>query len=536
MKLVVIRHFAFLLAITSVLGSAFIRQCLGAQFQGVVRSSADMETAVTKPARLEKLSAYDKKINFIYRPVDAPEAKTLLNQQTPTPEGWESYDGSIYSAARGYGWLTDLKGRGRDRGLEGILEFPDGTQASIAKLNRPELANFQGRHGENDLLVFRIDLPNGWYRVACASVDPHPTDRKPLVDQRSFKCRAHDVVFAGANVGEPVAVGGRRLIEGSSVVEATDNHLRIVIGDAAYGGWTWKHSGGWHESLKQWWRVEYNYANGWFQRLSRTVDPGFHTLSINSLHIERVAAPKINGDLVFRDFFNREDDLDVNAGIAATHRWRSGEHPSGSVSSGRFQLYKTAIKFDSTESRHVKNSLLQQRASPAAGTIRYSTRVSLFTGAGSQKHKGVQEAGIVLLADPSSPSEYSSTFVGIRFDGSRALKEGSVIYRVGNGQGGFKVDFLLADTLLPFKVREGEFEILATHDVKQNYLSQIAINGVDITAILPLRDRAQRISRGLFGIRGLIDNRDGPDKASQFYWFYRVEDIGTSHRALQSAS
>gem|GEM_PF-5570766 len=491
---------------------------------------------MTKPARLDNAPAYDKKINFIYRPVEAPDVKNALNQQTPTPEGWEPYDGSIYSSSRGYGWLSDLKGRGRDRGLEGIVEFPDGRKSSIAQLNRPELANFQGRHGENDLLVFRIDLPNGWYRVSCASVDPHPTDRKPLVDQRSFKCRAHDVVFAGANVGEPLTVGGRHLIEGSGVVEATDNHLRIVIGDAAYAGWIWKHSGAWHESLKQWWRVEYNYANGWFQRLSRTIDPGFHTLGINSLHLERVPSPRGQSLLIFRDFFNRDDNSDVNGGVAAIHRWRSGNAWAPGAARGRFQLYKTAIKFDSAESRHAKESLLQQQASPAVGTIRYSTRVTLFTGAGSQKHKGVQEAGIVLLADPSSPSEYSSTFVGVRFDGSRALKTGSMIYRVGNGQGGFKVDSSIPDTALPFKIREGEFEILVTHDASRNYLSQIKINGFDLTGLLPLRDRDQRISSGLFGIRGVIDNHDGPDKASQFYWFYRVEDIGAPHAALRTSS
>ena len=37
-------------------------------------------------------------------------------------------------------------------------------------LGRLELATWQGTHQENQPLVFRIDLPNGWYRVRCASV------------------------------------------------------------------------------------------------------------------------------------------------------------------------------------------------------------------------------------------------------------------------------------------------------------------------------------------------------------------------------
>ena len=65
----------------------------------------------------------------------------------------------------------------------------------------------------------------------------------PLVDQRSFKCRAHDVVFAGFSYGVPLKIQGNRLVEGSEGVEVTDGHLRVVVGDPAYGGWTWSYPG-----------------------------------------------------------------------------------------------------------------------------------------------------------------------------------------------------------------------------------------------------------------------------------------------------
>jgi hypothetical protein len=137
---------------------------------------------------------YARKIDLVYRSLPDEQQKISLNQKTPTPEGWEPYDGSIYTPERGYGWLIDLRGAGRDRGTQGIVVLADGTKTSPDKLKRTELANFGGWHAENRPLVFRVDLPDGWYRVTFASVDPDTTMSKPLVDQRSFKCRAHDVV------------------------------------------------------------------------------------------------------------------------------------------------------------------------------------------------------------------------------------------------------------------------------------------------------------------------------------------------------
>ena len=302
-----------------------------------------------------------RKINLVFRPAANENRKTILNQQTPTPPGWESYDGSVYTPERGYGWLTSLQGHGRDRGTQGIVLLADGTRTSPYNLRRPELANFQGIHGENQLLVFRIDLEDGWYRVSCASVDPDLTRHKPLVDQRSFKCRAHDVVFAGSQYGAPLVVGGRQLVEGSGVVEVTDGHLRIVVGDPAYTGWTWTYPGRWYTELKHWWRVEYNYSNGWYQWLSRTVDPGFHTLNLNSLEVRPVSAPEGQHALVFRDFFNRDDSLDVSSGVASAERWLQVKlHPR--LPELRTELYKTSIKFSAPREGRGVGGFLQQQS------------------------------------------------------------------------------------------------------------------------------------------------------------------------------
>ncbi len=133
-------------------------------------------------------------------------------RRTPNPEGWEEYDGSIYNSKRGYGWLTDLSGKGRDRGASATIVLADGTKTSSQELGRPDLANMQGTYRENKPLIFRVDLPDGWYRVSCTSVNPG--GQLPLVDQRSFKCRAHDVVFVGADYGAPLVVAGNQLVEG----------------------------------------------------------------------------------------------------------------------------------------------------------------------------------------------------------------------------------------------------------------------------------------------------------------------------------
>ena len=467
---------------------------------------------------------YVRRIDLIYRPTKNEHLKTALNRQTPTPQGWESYDGSIYNAERGYGWLTNLRGHGRDRGTRGIVILADGTSSSPGELNRPELAHFEGRHGENRPLVFRIDLPDGWYRVTCASVDPDMTRHKPLVDQRSFKCRAHDAVFAGAVYGAATVVGGRQLIESSGIVEVTDRQLRIVVGDPAYPGWTWNYPGPWYTGLKHWWKVEYNYANGWYQRLTRTVDPGFHTLGLNSLEVERVAAPAKLTALVFRDFFNRDDSADVNSGVAPANRWvRVNLHPGADDSMGA-ELRHTAMTFSGRRGTRTVGAFLQQKMSPATGIVRYSTRVSLFTGEGSQKHSGTHEAGILLLAEPAMHG-FNATFVGVQFDSRRAETKGRLIYRVGDGRGQYRINAEVPDTLLPFKITEGEFEVVAEHDVTKNVLRRIVVNGVDVTDRWSLQDRTQRIPRGLFGIRSVIHNTNARVSLEQFYWYYRVESV-----------
>jgi hypothetical protein len=468
---------------------------------------------------------YVKKINMVYRPLKDEHRKTVLNQQTPTPQSWEAYDGSVYTPERGYGWLTNLRGSGRDRGTRGILVLTDGTRTSPEKAGRPELANFHGRHEENRPLVFRVDLPDGWYRVSCASVDPSSSKGKPLVDQRSFKCRAHDRVFAGANHGPPTVAGGRQLVEGSEIVEVTDGHLRIVVGDPAYPGWIWSHAGSWFADLNRWWRLEYGYANGWYQRITRTVDPGFHTLSLNSLEVEGVSAPVQQASLVFRDFFNRDDSVDVNAGLASDKRWLEIKPHPGFSDGLRADLEKTAIRITGPKQGLNVKALLQPQPSPGRGIIRYSTRVSLSTGEGSQVRSGTQEAGIVLLANSSEPSDFNSTFVGVRFDSSRSEAMGSIIYRVGNGRDGYRTQIELADTTLPIKIVEGEYEIIVDHDVAKNALTQVLVNGVDVAERWSVDDRRQRMSRGRFGIRSAIHNTNPRVNLQQYYWHYRVEQV-----------
>ena len=195
-------------------------------------------------------SSFHKKINLVF----------TGKRRTANPAGWEEYDGSIYDAERGYGWLADLSRQGRDRGAKAAITLSDGTRTSLEDIGRLELANWQGTHQENQPIVFRIDLPNGWYRISCTSVEPG-SPGLPLVDQRSFKCRAHDVVFAGANYGPPLVVGGDRLVEGCGIVEVTDSHLRIMVGDPAYGGWTWRYRGPWYEGWRRWWGFEHQYAH-----------------------------------------------------------------------------------------------------------------------------------------------------------------------------------------------------------------------------------------------------------------------------------
>lgn len=446
------------------------------------------------------------------------------NRKTNNPAGWEEYDGSIYNTERGYGWLISLLEKGTDRGADASIMLNDGTRLTSQDLNRLELANWQGTHQENIPLVFRIDLPDGWYSVTCTSVDPGSSPL-PLVDRRSFKCRAHGVVFAGANYGVPLTVSGAKLVEGKGIVEVTDGHLRIVVGDPAYGGWTWKYRGHWYGGWKSWWGKGHLYANGWYQKLTRTVDPGFHSLRLNSLEIERVPAPKRRPTIIFRDFFNRDNDLDINASVIDANHWiRTKLHPDipDHIST---ELYQTSIKLSSSKSSNSVLSLLQQKISPEKGIIRYSTRVSLFTGEGSHVHSGVQEAGILMLTDPSESTEYNSTFVGVAFDNTRFETMGWLIYRVGNGKDGYRTNMEIPDTVLPFKITEGEFEIMVDHDLEKNVLRHIRINAVDVTNQLSHKCRTQRIQRGLYGIRSTIDNSNSGVSLQQLYWYYRVEKI-----------
>jgi len=454
-----------------------------------------------------------KKINMVF---NRGESRTL------NPEGWEEYEGSAYNADRGYGWLAGLGLEGSDHGPNARIMLADGTQSSPQGLGRLELANSQGRHPDNLPLVFRIDLPDGWYRVSCTSVAPGIRPL-PLGDQRTFKCRAHDVVFAGGDVGAPLVVTGDQLVEGTGRVEVTDGHLRVVVGDPAYGGWTWAYRGPWYRGWGSWWRWKHKFANGWYQKLTRTADPGFHSSRLNSLEIERVEPPPTRSSLFFRDFFNRDDSSDVNSGVPAAEHWDAIWLDPSRPGNVRTDLYKTSIRIASPKNVSSTVGLIQPKVSPPSGVVRYSTRVSLFTGAGSRVHGGFQEAGLLILAEPEGPTEFTSAFIGVAFDSGRTETPGWIKYRVGNGSDGYRTDIEIPDTSLSFKVREGEYEILVDHDVENNLLKQVRVNGVDMTTFLSLPSRKQRISRGFFGIRASMDAQGSGVNLQQFYWYYRVE-------------
>jgi hypothetical protein len=469
--------------------------------------------STVSPTPVEQKPIY-KKINL----VDVRRRRTL------NPPGWEEYDGSRYTKERGYGWLTDLKGHGWDGGGVGTMILPDGVRASPVTLGRLELGNWQGTHQDNLPIVFRIDLPDGWYRVTCTSVDPDNAPL-PLVDLRSIKFRAHDVVFAGPNYGAPLRVEGNRLIEGSGIVEVTSGELRIVVGDPAYGGWTWAYQGPWYRGWKGWFGKRGNgrYAMGRYQKLARFVDPGFHSLRFNSLVIEQVPPPAEETALVFRDFMNRDDDPNINTGLQAGDHWvkvpRQPSFPQGP----RVDLYKTSIRVVSASQIMETVSLIQMKWSPSTGVVRYSTRVSLFTGEGSKIHSGSQEAGLLILGKPNEPNDFTSTFIGIAFDRQGAETAGGIILRVGNGIDGFRTDRKIVDEFLPFRITEGEYAISVDHDVESNVLRRIQINGFDITNIFLPESLKQRISNGLFGVRSVLNPRGSGVTLQQFYWYYRVE-------------
>lgn len=458
-------------------------------------------------------SSMQKKINFVVK-----GKRSTLNAK-----GWDEYDGSIYNTERGYGWLTDLAGNGRDRGADASILLADGTKTSSQDLGRLELANWQGTHKENEPIVFRIDVPDGWYRITCTSVDPGGP--LPLVDQRCFKCRAHDVVFAGANYGKPLVAKGNCLAEGTGVVEVTDGHLRIVVGDPAYGGWTWAYVGPWYTGWKRWLRKGHLYAGSWHQKFTRVVDPGFHTLRLNSLEVERVPPPEECPTLVFRDFFNRDNGHDVNSGVLDANHWVKVKLHPGISDNINTQSYQTSIRLTTHNRGSNVVGLLQKKLSPEKGVVRYSTQVSLFMGEGSQKYLGSQEAGIVMLAEPSEPTEFGSTFVGVAIDDSGSGTMGWLIYRIGDGEKGYRTNLKVPDTTLPFEITEGEFEIIVDHDVAKNVLRQIRVNGVDLTDQWSFEDRTQRVSQGMFGIRGATNISKSKASLHQFYWYYSVQVI-----------
>lgn len=457
-----------------------------------------------------------KRINFV---------STRGKELTPNPPGWEAYDGAVYSQERGYGWVSPLTGfHASDGGEDGKIILANGKAASARLLGRPELANWQGTHRENRPLVFRIDLPDGWYRVRCASV-AHVS--LPLVDQRSFKCRAHDSIFAGPLYGPPLRVRGQQLVEGSHKVEVTEGHLRVVVGDPAYGGWTWSHRGPWYSEWNSWigkWG-NHRYAESWHQKLTRTVDPGFHHLRLNSLEIEKAPGPTEPPVVLFKDFFNRDDSPDINSGVADSVHWKKIVLNPSIPQMVEPDLYKTSIRLTAWKTGKGMIGLVQPIPSPPAGMIRYSTRMSLFTGEGSKLHSGSQEAGLLILGEPAGPNEFNTTFIGVSFDRSRTQTPGWIKYRVGDGRDGYQTDVEIPDTSLPFKVTEGEYEIVADHDARRNTLNQIRINGVDLTPFFPASSRKQRISRGFFGIRAAMDPLGSGVQLRQFYWYYRVEEM-----------
>jgi hypothetical protein len=470
------------------------------------------------PKAVREHLSLQKKINFI---------SAIAKHRTPNPAGWDAYNGSVYTEEKGYGWLTDLSINSWDEGEVREMLLPDGKRASPKELGRLELANGHASHTGNKPVIFRVDLPDGWYRITCTSVFPSDGPL-PLVDERTIKFRAHDVVFAGPRYGAPLKIEGNRLVEGSGVVEVTEGQLRIVMGDPAYGGWTWSYKGPFWRGWRRWWKHPIVFAKDWYQKITRSVDPGFHGLRLNSLEVEPIPAPARKSSLFFRDFFNRDDSPDINSGVAAADRWVKAKlHPT-LPDHIQTELYKTSLKLTAPKKGKGVVGVVQKKTSPENGIIRYSTSVSLFTGEGSKIHNGFQEAGLLILGEATDPTDFNSTFIGVAFDRGRPETPGWVKYRVGNGRSGYRTNFEIPDTSLPFRITEGEYEIIADHDVRNNMLTRIEINGVDITGYVASSDRKQRISRGLFGIRTYMDPLGSAVRLQQFYWYYRVEDISSN--------
>ena len=102
---------------------------------------------------------------------------------------------------------------------------------------------------------------------------------------------------------------------------------------------------------------------------------------------------------------------------------------------------------------------------------------------------------------------------------------GRLIYRVGDGEAGYRNNLTIPDTELPFKITAGEFEIVLEHDVAANVLRQIRVNGVDVTDQWTLEDRRQPLRQGQFGIRSMLNSTLSRVNLRQFYWYYRVEKL-----------
>src|SRR5262249_6301156 len=152
--------------------------------------------------------------------------------------------------------------------------------------------------------------------------------------------------------------------------------------------------------------------------------------------------------LIFRDFFNRDDNPDINSGVAEADQWIKVRLDPGIVKPVESELYKTSLKLIGPKNGKGQLGVIQKNISPETGTIRYSTRVSLFTGEGSKIGSGLQEAGLLILGDPKGVTEFNSTFIGVAFDRNRRGNPGSVRYRVGNGQNAYKTNSEIPDTEL----------------------------------------------------------------------------------------
>ncbi len=263
----------------------------------------------------------------------------------------------------------------------------------------------------------------------------------------------------------------------------------------------------------------------WYERLTRTIHHGFHSLELNALQFKRVAPPPHRTELIFRDLFNRDNALDINAGVAASEHWTQLRLHPNLPDPIHAALYQTSIQLSNPERTRGLTGLLQAEPSPAGGIVLYATRVSITTGTGSHQHAGVQEAGLLLLAEPSSPSEFNATFVGVGFDSHHPVTKGRIHYRVGNGRGGYRTNLKIPDVRLPMDITEGEYEIIVKHDVPHNVLRHIRINNVDITPHLTEAQRTQRLTRGLYGIRSAIENTDSHVQPKQHYWYYGVESL-----------